>query len=108
MPKFEGTTPEKSGPAATGDQATLPATTGQDTPPPVEDRSAPTPARHRWEAPLICILLAALVLAVFGQTISFEFINRDDPDYVYQNPVVLKGITLSNIEWAFTHPVSGH
>jgi tetratricopeptide (TPR) repeat protein len=50
----------------------------------------------------ICVLLAALVWGVFGQTVRFEFINYDDL-FVYQTPEVVKGLTLDGIGWAFTH-----
>ncbi len=56
----------------------------------------------------VCVALVALIFAVFGQTVHFAFINRDDPDYLYNNPVISKGLSLSGIGWAFTHVVSGH
>jgi len=31
-----------------------------------------------------------------------SFVNYDDPDYVTANPVVLRGVTLQGLEWAFT------
>src|SRR5690242_16134740 len=61
----------------------------------------------------LSILLAALTLLVFLPVIRSEFVNYDDPDYVTANPHVQKGITLNNIQWAFTtghasnwHPVT--
>jgi len=51
----------------------------------------------------ICAGLVALVFVVFGQTIHFHFLNFDDQDYIYDNPVVLKGLTAGGIGWAFTH-----
>jgi protein O-mannosyl-transferase len=57
---------------------------------------------------LICILLVGLVFIVFGQTIGYGFINYDDGEYVYENPMVAGGLSLESIEWAFTHVVSGH
>src|SRR5438105_428293 len=56
----------------------------------------------------ICVFLVAITWLVFGQTLSHEFINYDDPDYVYQNPEVTKGLTLHGIAWAFTHIHSGN
>jgi tetratricopeptide (TPR) repeat protein len=52
---------------------------------------------------IICVLLAAITLAVFGQTLSHEFVNYDDNTYVYANPVVRNGITVHGTKWAFTH-----
>ena len=41
--------------------------------------------------------------AVFGQTLSYPFVNYDDGTYVYSNPVICGGLSLRNIAWAFTH-----
>jgi tetratricopeptide (TPR) repeat protein len=54
----------------------------------------------------ICVLLAVAVLLVFGQTLRYEFVNLDDNVYVYQNPVVMKGLTSWGIIQAFTHSVN--
>src|SRR2546421_2720344 len=52
---------------------------------------------------IICLLLGAIVLIVFGQTLRHEFVNYDDQEYVYENPRVTNGLTLEGIQWAFTH-----
>ena len=51
----------------------------------------------------IGIFLAAIIWAVFGQTLHFGFVNFDDDTYVYENPEVSQGLTLRGIVWAFTH-----
>ena len=51
----------------------------------------------------ICVLLALAVFAVFGQTVRHQFVNFDDDLYVYQNPVVTKGLTLQGVGYVFTH-----
>jgi protein O-mannosyl-transferase len=51
----------------------------------------------------ICIALAALSWLVFGQTLWHDFINYDDPRYVYENTKITSGLSLSGIGWAFTH-----
>jgi len=51
----------------------------------------------------VCVFLVALTWLVFGQTLWHEFINYDDPVYVYENPVVKSGLTVHGIGWAFTH-----
>jgi tetratricopeptide (TPR) repeat protein len=56
----------------------------------------------------ICVVLVALVFAVFGQTVRFGFCNYDDHVYVYQNNVVLRGLSPGGIGWAFTHGVSSN
>jgi type IV pilus biogenesis/stability protein PilW len=58
--------------------------------------------------PSICIFLAAIVWVVFGQTLGFNFVNYDDPVYVYANPVVQKGLTWEGFRWALTYGAIGH
>lgn len=50
----------------------------------------------------ICSLLVFLVTLVYFQTVHFEFINYDDQDYVTENAVIQKGITIEGIKWAFS------
>jgi Tfp pilus assembly protein PilF len=40
---------------------------------------------------------------VFGQTLRFDFVNYDDPRYVYQNTRITSGISIANVAWAFSH-----
>jgi protein O-mannosyl-transferase len=56
-----------------------------------------------WKTVCICIALAALTWAIFGQTLRYDFVNYDDPSYVYQNTRIASGINVANIAWAFTH-----
>jgi tetratricopeptide (TPR) repeat protein len=53
-----------------------------------------------WRVPAVCLALAAITFAVFGQTLRHEFIDFDDNEYVYENPVVARGLTLKGIVWA--------
>jgi protein O-mannosyl-transferase len=62
----------------------------------------------RWLVFAVCVLLAAITFAVFGQTLGHEFVNYDDGLYVYENPVVVRGLSLKGIEWAFTHIVASN
>jgi tetratricopeptide (TPR) repeat protein len=57
---------------------------------------------------LIFLTLILITFAVFYQVRSFEFVNSDDPVYVYQNPNVWAGITLEAIKWAFTTGYGGN
>jgi len=57
----------------------------------------------RWKTVCICVALAALTWAIFGQTLRYDFVNYDDPSYVYQNTRIASGINVANIAWAFTH-----
>ena len=77
-------------------------------------RTASTPEIDNGQperAPLtlpICILLVGLVGIVFGQTLHFDFVNFDDDQYVYQNPQITSGLSLSGIRWAFSHVHGGN
>jgi protein O-mannosyl-transferase len=61
------------------------------------------PEANRGSILIVCLALAALILAVFGQTFRHEFVNLDDNENVYENPVVSKGLSVANTVWAFTH-----
>ena len=51
----------------------------------------------------IAVFLIAITWAVFGQTFHHQFINYDDPLYVYDNPHVRAGLNWHGTAWAFTH-----
>src|SRR6266852_8119440 len=51
----------------------------------------------------ICVFLAGITWAVFGQTLGYQFVNFDDPEYVYENPHINGGLTARGLVWAFTH-----
>jgi protein O-mannosyl-transferase len=59
---------------------------------------------------LICLFLTATSLMLFYQTIDFDFVNYDDPDYITNNRQVQGGITFQNVIWAFTttHAANWH
>lgn len=76
--------------------------------PAVSNDLAAAQPRSRWQVAAICALLASLVLAVFARTVSYGFVNYDDDVYVYQNPVVSQGFSLSGARWAFTHVHAGN
>lgn len=57
--------------------------------------------------------LFVLVMAIYYQTIGFNFINLDDNLYVFNNPIVSGGLNKDSLNWAFTkfyaanwHPVT--
>ena len=52
----------------------------------------------------IYLFLTALSLAVFSQTIHYDFVNFDDDLYVYDAPAIQAGPTLKGIAAAFTGP----
>jgi tetratricopeptide (TPR) repeat protein len=66
---------------------------------------APAGAGRRdqhWRVVAVCLVLGAITFAVFGQTLTDDFVNFDDKNYVYDNPVVSQGLTLKGIVWAFS------
>jgi tetratricopeptide (TPR) repeat protein len=52
----------------------------------------------------IYLLLAAISLAVFGQTIRYGFVNFDDDLYVYDAHIIKAGLTIDGIAAAFITP----
>src|SRR5256714_3528121 len=59
--------------------------------------------RPPWLTIVICLFLAVLTWVVFGQTLRHDFINYDDPRYVYENTKITSGLHIAGIAWAFTH-----
>ncbi|MBM4104026.1 MAG: tetratricopeptide repeat protein [Planctomycetes bacterium] len=55
----------------------------------------------------ICFALTASTLLVFWQVRTFDFVNYDDDEYVYNNQHVSGGLTPENILSAFTTAPSG-
>jgi protein O-mannosyl-transferase len=53
--------------------------------------------------PFICAALALIVWIAFGGALDHQFLDYDDNNYVYDNPQITQGLSLSGIEWAFTH-----
>src|SRR5436190_14673954 len=47
--------------------------------------------------------LVAVTWAVFGRTLTHDFVNFDDHVYVYENPLVIRGLSAEGIIGAFTH-----
>jgi tetratricopeptide (TPR) repeat protein len=75
--------------------------TGQQSPPEVPVGAGGW--EQRWGAPAVCLVLAAITFAVFGQTLTHGFIDFDDNEYVYNNPLVASGLSLKGLAWVFTH-----
>ncbi|HEX4146272.1 MAG TPA: tetratricopeptide repeat protein [Pirellulales bacterium] len=50
----------------------------------------------------VCVFLLLAVGLVFGQTVDHEFLGFDDQAFVYENPHVSPGVTLSGLWWALT------
>lgn len=50
---------------------------------------------------VICVVLAAVTLAVYWPVTRHGFINFDDPPYITENPNVQSGLTWHGLAWAF-------
>src|SRR5438093_2673119 len=53
---------------------------------------------------VIYLFLVGISLAVFSQTIRYDFVNFDDDIYVYNAPAIQAGLTIKGIALAFTSP----
>ncbi len=51
---------------------------------------------------LAFFLIAISVLAIYSQTLRFDFIHFDDTDYVFQNPHIRNGLTAEGLKWSFS------
>jgi len=61
----------------------------------------------------ICLCIALLTFAVYGQARNHAFIDFDDYEYITENPHVRSGLNMDNVVWAFTsyhsnnwHPIT--
>jgi Flp pilus assembly protein TadD len=59
-------------------------------------------SRTRQYELALCLVLTAVVLAVFWKAGTCAFVNFDDDKYVTENPHVLAGLTRDSIAWAFS------
>ena len=66
-----------------------------------QPRSVARGMRTRSITVIIYLLLAAISVAVFAQTIRYEFVNFDDDLYVYNAPDIQAGLTIKGIGLAF-------
>jgi protein O-mannosyl-transferase len=62
---------------------------------------------------LLCSLLALLTLALYWPAGQFDFVDLDDPGYVFQNQVVRQGLSAQGLMWSLVdahesnwHPVT--
>ena len=67
----------------------------------LRDQSPAVSGGARWWVLGVCVFLAAITFAVFGQTLGYDFVNYDDNLNVYDNSAVKSGLTLKSISWAF-------
>ncbi len=58
----------------------------------------------------VCLGLILTSLAVYAPVWNFDFVDADDPAYLYENPQVSAGLTWKGAVWAFTtlHEANWH
>ena len=54
------------------------------------------------------LVLSVLVAVVYGQSITFGFVDYDDGDYVFRNREVLQGLNLETIQWSLFADIGGN
>ena len=67
-------------------------------------RRLPKGVRSHRITIVIYLFLIAISLAVFGQTLRYDFVNFDDDVYVYKAPAIQAGLTVKGLALAFTSP----
>lgn len=59
--------------------------------------------QHKIDSNLVVsLILVVVILCIYGQVRSFDFISLDDDQYVTQNPYVKSGLNRANIQWSFS------
>jgi protein O-mannosyl-transferase len=53
-----------------------------------------------WRVMFLCFLLVAVTMALYAPSARYGYIDYDDGDYVFDNPHVSTGLSLSNLAWA--------
>ena len=71
-------------------------------------RELPRGVHRRSTTVGIYLLLTGLSLAVFSQTIRYDFVNFDDDMYVYNATAIQAGPTLQGTVAAFTSQHAGN
>jgi protein O-mannosyl-transferase len=64
--------------------------------------------RPKWLVLGLCLLLTVSIIAVYWQTVGFNFVDIDDQSDVVNNPMVPGGLTWAGIKWAFTTMYAGN
>src|SRR5438552_18867196 len=64
----------------------------------------PRDGPNRGQIIAIYLSLAVISLAVFSQTIRYNFVNFDDDLYVYDARAIKAGLTIKGIAAVFTNP----
>ncbi len=60
-----------------------------------------TPFLSRHRITIICLALAAATMALYWPITRHDFVNIDDPRFIFQNPHTQAGLTRGGVVWAF-------
>src|SRR6266481_3379371 len=63
---------------------------------------------QRHSVAIVCVFLTAITWFVFGQTVRYDFVNYDDDNYVYANPLIRSGLTVPGAIHAFIGKHAGN
>ena len=75
---------------------------------PVAPAVVPRQARSLLLRVVICLGLVSLVAVSYHSVATHSFIVCDDNEYIYENPVVVQGLTWQGVQWAFNAPHAGN
>jgi protein O-mannosyl-transferase len=75
---------------------------------PVGTQPADAPQRRPGRELLISALLVLVTCAVYWPVRHYDFVNHDDPVYVYENPQVQRGLSAAGVAWAFGRLTGEH
>ena len=57
--------------------------------------------KDKWQNRLICLAILLATAGIYAQVAGFEFINLDDPVYVWNTHNSL-GFSFEGVQWAFS------
>jgi tetratricopeptide (TPR) repeat protein len=56
----------------------------------------------------VSVIIAVIVFEAFAGVLKNDFISFDDAGYITNNPMVLRGLNLESVRWAFTSFIYGN
>jgi len=87
-----------------------PATKKRPAPPPRNKTAIQNvaPRNHRLKIAIVCAVLAIAIIAIYAQTLRYDYIAYDDDVFVTDNATVKAGLTGASIAWAITTSYSSY
>ena len=75
--------------------------------PKIKAAPSASPENPHTRSYMAMAFITLLVFVVFGQNITFGYLQFDVPKIIFENPRIMSGLTPENIYWAFTSPNFG-